>query len=200
MKTVIIDDNTAMHLIMKNLLAKFDDIDIIGSFQDAVSAYSFIMNNKIDLLILDIEMEREDGIEFARKLRSSGFTAYIVFVTSYEQFALEAFEVYATDYIRKPVSEARLKQTIERIVQDMQQRWIEEVDSVAASALLEPLTNREIDILRELATGITNKEIAQKLFLSEGTVKNHCVNIFGKMNVRNRVQAIALAKALKLLH
>ncbi|QGQ99723.1 response regulator [Paenibacillus psychroresistens] len=114
MKVVIIDDEKAMHLIMRRMLAKVVDIDIVGFFQETASAFSYLENHETDLVFVDISMPRENGLEFARRLRATGRQTRLIFVTSHKEHALSAFDVYAFDYILKPVEKARLQQTLQR--------------------------------------------------------------------------------------
>ncbi|ULO06215.1 response regulator [Paenibacillus sp. 19GGS1-52] len=114
MKVVIIDDEKAMHVIMDRMLAKVNEIEIVGSFQETTAAFSYLLNHDVDLLFLDIGMPRENGLEFAERLRASGRQMRIVFVTSYKEYASDAFDVHAYDYIVKPVIQERLHKTIQR--------------------------------------------------------------------------------------
>jgi two-component system LytT family response regulator len=120
LKVVIIDDEKAMHFIMKRMLAKLDEIEIVGSFQETATAYSYLANHEADLIFLDISMPRESGLEFAQRLIGSGRRMKLVFVTSYKEFASDAFEVNAYDYIVKPVEQGRLHKTVQRILSEKQ--------------------------------------------------------------------------------
>jgi two-component system, LytTR family, response regulator len=119
LKVIIIDDDKAMHFIMKRMLAKVDEIEIVGSFQETASAYSYLVNHEVDLIFLDIRMPRENGLEFAKRLIGSGRRTKLVFVTSYKEFASDAFEVNAFDYIVKPVEQGRLLNTVQRVLMEL---------------------------------------------------------------------------------
>jgi two-component system LytT family response regulator len=118
-KVVIIDDEKAMHLIMKRMLGKVDEVEIVGSFQETSTAYSYLTNHDVDLIFMDINMPKESGLEFAGRLRESGRQMKIVFVTSHTEYSLLAFDVYAFDYIVKPVNQDRLHHTIQRALSGM---------------------------------------------------------------------------------
>lgn len=195
MKVVMIDDEKAMHLIMKRMLGKINFVEIVGCFQDTTSAYSFIESNEVDVAFVDISMPWENGLDFARRLREVNNQITLVFITSHKEHDLAAFDVYAYDYIVKPLSQKRLQQTIERIRSEQQEE--SSIDSI--HPFFETLTKRELEILRHLSSGMSNKEIASTFKLSVGTVKNHLVNIFGKLQVKNRVQATVVAKKYKLI-
>ena len=200
MKVVIIDDEVAMHLIMKRLLEKMEGVEIVGVFQETTAAFSFMQKNHVDLAFIDINMPWESGLDFARRLRESGWQQKVIFVTSHKEYALPAYDVYAYDYIVKPISRDRLTKTIERALSEQVP-----TDSLAKNKadtlppLIEPLTKRELEIMQLISNGLTNKQIAKTYKLTEGTVKNHIVNIFGKLSVKNRVQATVVAKEYKLI-
>ncbi|WP_256759248.1 response regulator [Cohnella sp. WQ 127256] len=114
MKVIIIDDEKAMHLIMNRMLAKASDVEIVGRFFETETAFSYLMNHEVDLVFVDISMPRESGMEFAQRLRENGRQTKLVFVTSHKEYAIYAFDVYAFDYIVKPVDQDRLHKTIQR--------------------------------------------------------------------------------------
>ncbi|BBH22519.1 hypothetical protein Back11_38640 [Paenibacillus baekrokdamisoli] len=118
MKVVIIDDEKAMHFIMKRMLAKVAEIEIVGSFQETATAFSYLADHEVDLIFLDIRMPRENGVEFAKRLRGSDRRMKIIFVTSYKEYASDAFEVNAYDYIVKPVEQGRLHRTVQRALSE----------------------------------------------------------------------------------
>jgi two-component system LytT family response regulator len=120
LKVVIIDDEKAMHFIMKRMLAKVDGIEIVGSFQETATAYLYLVNHEVDLIFLDIRMPTENGLEFAKRLIGSGRRMKLVFVTSYKEFVQDAFEVNAYDYIVKPVGQGRLHKTVQRVLSEKQ--------------------------------------------------------------------------------
>lgn len=119
MKVVIIDDEKAMHLIMKRMLGKVNEVEIVGSFQETSTAYSYLTNHDVDLIFMDISMPKESGLEFAGRLRESGRQMKLVFVTSHKEYSLSAFDVYAFDYIVKPVNQERLHHTVQRALSGM---------------------------------------------------------------------------------
>src|SRR6476620_12467313 len=102
MKVVIIDDEKAMHLIMKRMLGKVGEVEVVGSFQDTAAADSYLAKHDADMVFIDINMPRESGLEFAQRLRESDRKMKLVFVTSHTEYALSAFDVYAYDYMVKP--------------------------------------------------------------------------------------------------
>lgn len=118
MKVIIIDDELAMHLIMNRMLGKIDEVEVMGSFQETAAAFSFLQNQDIDMIFMDISMPKESGLEFAQRLREQGRQTKLVFVTSHKEYALPAFGVYAYDYMVKPVVQERLRQTIHKALSE----------------------------------------------------------------------------------
>ncbi|MFC6653854.1 response regulator [Paenibacillus rhizoplanae] len=114
MKVIIIDDEKAMHLILKRMLAKLEKVELMGSFLDTAAAFTYLSTHEVDLIFIDISMPRESGLEFAARLRRGGRNPKLVFITSHKEHALSAFEVYALDYIVKPVMQERLHETVLR--------------------------------------------------------------------------------------
>ncbi|MGO4350224.1 response regulator [Paenibacillus sp. MCAF9] len=125
MKVILIDDEKAMHLIMKRMLAKTSvEVEIAGSFTETETAFSYLMNHDVDLVFLDISMPRETGLELAERLREVGREIKIVFLTSHKEYALPAFDVYAFDYIVKPVVLERLQKTLQRAFAELRKEHL----------------------------------------------------------------------------
>lgn len=120
MKVIIIDDERAMHLILKRMLAKLDEVEIMGCFTDTAAASAYLNSHEADLIFVDISMPGESGLEFASRIRESGRGIRIVFITSHKEYALSAFEVYAFDYMVKPVVQERLHETVQRVSAHLQ--------------------------------------------------------------------------------
>ncbi|WP_277584246.1 response regulator [Psychrobacillus antarcticus] len=136
MKVVIIDDERAMHLIMKRMLGKIPDVEIVGYFQDTSTAFSFLMDQDVDVIFLDISMPKESGLEFAERFRKSGKHTKLIFVTSHKEYALSAFDVYAFDYIIKPVNQERLQNTMQRVLsENIQKKLVGEQENVIVKCL-----------------------------------------------------------------
>ncbi|QGQ97526.1 response regulator [Paenibacillus psychroresistens] len=125
MRIIMIDDEQAMHLIMKRILMKIVDVEIVGCFRETTSAFSYLENHDADLVFIDISMPKESGLEFAQRLRASGKLVRLVFVTSHKEYALSAFDVYAYDYIVKPVKQDRIHQTVQRVILELQSEKIQ---------------------------------------------------------------------------
>lgn len=118
MRVIVVDDEKSMHIIMERMLKKINSITLGGCFLDTWSAYTYLSDHEVDLIFMDISMPKESGIEFAKRLREEGRETKIVFLTSHKEYALPAFDVYALDYMLKPVNQERLQQTVGRAVAD----------------------------------------------------------------------------------
>ncbi|MBO9599874.1 MAG: response regulator [Cohnella sp.] len=115
MKTILVDDEPAMHLILRKMLAKLPGVQVAGAFRDAETALAYLrVNPEIGLVFADISMQGENGLTFAAKLEALELPVQVVFVTSHKEFALEAFELTVLDYLVKPVSQERLARTVQR--------------------------------------------------------------------------------------
>jgi len=130
MKAIIVDDERLARKELTNLLSSYKDIEIIGECSNGFEAISLINENKPDVVFMDIEMPEKNGFEVIQELDKS---PAIVFVTAYNDYALKAFEVSATDYLVKPVDPARLDETMSKLKEDNEE--VGEVDSLKRSKL-----------------------------------------------------------------
>jgi two-component system, LytTR family, response regulator len=191
-KVIIIDDENGMHIIMKRMLGKVEEVEIVGSFQETSSAYSFLMNQDVDLIFMDINMPKESGLEFAGRLRESSRQMKIVFVTSHKEYSLAAFDVYALDYIVKPVNQERLYRTVQRALSGMSsEKDSEEQDSSPVRVIFNCLGGMEIrNGQNELVKWKTSKsaELFGYLLMHKGRLVSRAriiEDMFGEMPLKN---------------
>lgn len=111
-RAIIVDDEEPAREEIKNALQNFPEIKVVGMFDDAISAFNFISNNVVDVIFLDINMPGVSGIKFVSQSKEIENFPYVVFVTAYTEYAINAFDIGALDYILKPVDEARLAKTV----------------------------------------------------------------------------------------
>lgn len=114
MKIVIIDDDNAARFIAEKMLAKIPGIKSVAAFSNSLEAEAYLSNNHVNIILIDIVIQEENGIRVAKYFRTLYPEVIIIFMTSHPEFALEAFDVYALDYMVKPISGERLKATIEK--------------------------------------------------------------------------------------
>ncbi len=113
MNVIIIDDDEPMLMIMQKMLSGILDIEVVGCFQSPHAAYTYILKNKVDMAFVDIVMPEESGIDFVNRVLTYNEDIAIFFLTAHKEYALEAFEVHAFDYLVKPVSRPKLVDTIQ---------------------------------------------------------------------------------------
>jgi DNA-binding NarL/FixJ family response regulator len=166
-----------------------------------------------DVILMDIRMPELDGVAATRQLQQKAPNSRVIVLTTFDddEYIFEALKAGAVGYLLKDVSSQKLLEAIhttargESFLQpSVASRLVAEFTRMtrqpaSINALIEPLTDREIEILRLVCAGDSNKEIGQKLFITEGTVKNHLTNILGKLGVRDRTQAALKAKELGLV-
>jgi two-component system LytT family response regulator len=191
-KVVIIDDEKGMHMIMKRMLGKVDEVEIVGSFQETSTAYSFLTNKDVDLIFMDINMPKESGLEFAGRLRESGRQMKIVFVTSHKEYSLPAFDVYAFDYIVKPVNQARLHHTVQRALSGMSSEKVSvEHDSSSMRVMFNCFGGMDIRSVQNVIVNWKTSKSAELfgyLLINRGRLVSRAriiEDIFGEMPYKN---------------
>lgn len=127
-RSIVVDDETPAREELIYILEKFKEISIIGEASHGIKALELNKKLKPDLIFLDIQMPKLNGIDVARKILVGTHRPYIVFVTAFEKYAIEAFEVNAMDYILKPISEERLEKSMERVIANMKKGKKEYID------------------------------------------------------------------------
>lgn len=120
LKVAVADDETGILLLLKSILSQIDGIQLVGMSENASDTIKLAKRQKPDLALLDIELPDMQGIDLAEKLRIIKPDLYIVFITAHEDYSLDAFRLYAYDYILKPIDQARVKATVMRIQQAVQ--------------------------------------------------------------------------------
>ncbi len=213
-RVVIADDQTLMRQGLRSLLAISEEVAVVGEAGDGDEALERVVELEPDVLLLDLRMPRRDGIATLEALRERGSRVPVLVLTTFDddELVLRALRAGARGYLLKDVALEELVGAIrtlaagETLVQpaltDRLLRGIgtrPEPDDFAHLPTPEPLTPRETQILRLLAGGFTNREIAEALFLAEGTVKNHISTVLAKLGVRDRTRAVLRALHLGLL-
>lgn len=175
--TVLVDDEIRALSRMKILLKKFSEIEILEQFNDSVEAVEYIIHNKPDLVFLDVEMPDKTGLEVADEINRNLLHTKIIFVTSYDHYAIKALKTEAFDYLLKPVSIDELKKAIERYHAKIQSN----------------LTKREFEIIRLIAKGYNSKKIGKELSISNHTVDTYRRLILEKTECKNAAELIMYA-------
>ena len=111
-KTIIVDDDELCISVIEDMIDQLEEFSCVGTFQNALDAYTFINNNQVDVLFLDVEMPKMGGMELLKNLENPPL---VVMITSHDEFALESYEYNVTDFLKKPVEWARFIKTVKKI-------------------------------------------------------------------------------------
>ncbi|WP_256837787.1 response regulator [Ornithinimicrobium faecis] len=213
-KVVITDDQTLIRQGLDSLLAITDEVEVVGHAADGDEALELVEEHSPDVLLLDLRMPGRDGIATLEALRERGSQVPALVLTTFDddELVLRALRAGAKGYLLKDVTLDELVGAIrtlagggtlvqpaltERLLQGLASLPVP--DDFAHLPTPEPLTPRETEILRLLASGFSNREIAESLFLAEGTVKNHLSTLLAKLGVRDRTRAVLRALHLGIL-
>lgn len=188
------EDQEMLNTALSMLLSLESDIDVIGSATDGLTAFNEIVELKPDIAILDIEMPKLTGLEVAKQLRLLKLPINIIILTTFaqEDYFEQAVKYDVNAYLLKDNPTNELIDTIHQVLAG-KTIFSPELVRTVISAEKNPLTKREIDVLKEISTGASSKEIAQKIFLSEGTVRNYISSILSKTGTKSRIEALNIA-------
>lgn len=204
-RIVLVEDHVLVRSGMKALLDAEPDLEVTGEASDGAQGVELALQRHPDVVLMDVQMPVLDGIEATRRIKASGSRARILVVTSHDddQLVLRALRAGATGFFLKDASPHRLAEAVRSVAAGetllappIARRLVESQLGGARSTLLrrfESLTEREREIVRELACGHSNAALADELGLSEATVKTHVTRLLTKLNVSSRVQAVVLA-------
>lgn len=204
-KVVIADDHAVVRAGLRALLKEDASLELAGEASGGVEAIELASRIHPQILVLDLSMPDLDGITVTRKIRPICPETHILILTVHEDEALlrEAMKAGASGYILKRAAEAELISAIHVILRGdlyvdpaMLRTLLDEKIKPGAgkTELVEPLTPRELDVLKLIVVGYTNKQIAEQLTLSIRTVEGHRANLSEKLGLRNRVELVRYAK------
>ena len=206
MRIIICDDQAIVREGLKMMLGLEADIDVIATAQDGAEAVELVAEHSPDLVLMDLKMPIMNGIEATRRIRQQHPDIPVLVLTTYDadEWVFDALRAGAVGYLLKDTPREQLVAAVRGSAEgqsfidpNVAGKLIGQVagtTTVAPSAaILRKLTERETDILRLVADGQTNHDIAQTLFLSEGTVRNYVSQIFTKLEVADRTQAAVIA-------
>jgi DNA-binding NarL/FixJ family response regulator len=211
---LLVDDQRLMRAGLRTLLELEPDLRVVAEAENGQQALEIYRQHAPDVVLMDIRMPVMDGVEATHRLRESDPDARIIILTTFDddEYVFDALRAGALGYLLKDVSGAELAAAIRTVASggaliepSVARKVLAEFSRlpqpspVRAGSLPEPLSERETEILGLLAQGLTNKEIAARLFLAEGTVKNYVSSILGKIGARDRAQAVIRARELGLL-
>jgi len=214
-RVLLVDDQALFREGLETLLSVHKDIQVVGQANNGQEAVEVATRVQPDVILMDMRMPVLDGIGATRCLKKALPKCRVIVLTTFDddEYVFDALRAGAVGYLLKDVASAQLVEAIratargESILQpSVAAKVITEFTRVSSmipaaqmEQLIEPLSERESDILALIARGASNKEIANQLFIAEGTVKNHVTHILGKLGVRDRTQAALKARELGLL-
>ena len=190
MKLLIAEDQSMLRDAMSTLLSMEDSIESVLQAKDGKEAINLISTNDIDVAILDVEMPEATGLDVLEYIRSNNIHCKVVIVTTFKRMGYfeRAIKNNVDAYVLKDRSIDELMKTINNVLAGHKEYSPELMENIFNSH--NPLTNQEKIILLKIKEGLPNKEIANELFLSEGTIRNYISNILTKLNCKNRTEAV----------
>lgn len=201
---LLVDDHPVVRSGLRAVLGAHDALDIIGEAATGEEALTLAQHLHPDVVLCDLRLgEGIDGIETTRQLRQLAEPPVVLMLTTFDRDAeiLGAIEAGATGYLLKDAAPELIADSIERAVRGDIVLSPDHASRVLQGMRNPPpkLTDREIEVLKLLATGSTNKEIARALFVTEATVKSHLSHIFTKLQVDSRSRAVHEARATGII-
>ena len=190
MKLLIAEDQSMLRDAMATLLSMEDSVESVLQAKDGKEAINLISTNDIDVAILDVEMPKATGLDVLEYIRSNNIHCKVVIVTTFKRMGYfeRAIKNNVDAYVLKDRSIDELMKTINNVLAGHKEYSPELMENIFNSH--NPLTNQEKIILLKIKEGLSNKEIANELFLSEGTIRNYISNILTKLNCKNRTEAV----------
>lgn len=204
-RVVVADDQTVVREALEAMLGLQDDLDVVGTAPDGQSAVETAQRESADVVLMDLNMPVLDGADATARLRDLAPEINVLVLTTYGDDAsiLRALDAGARGYLTKDAGREQISAAIRSVaagqavldpqVQSRLLQGLRTAAPTAAAARPAGLTAREEEVLRLIAAGHTNRDIARTLVVSEGTVKTHINNLFAKIDVRDRAGAVRFA-------
>ncbi|HEX5450366.1 MAG TPA: response regulator transcription factor [Gaiellaceae bacterium] len=201
-RVLVVDDQALVRSGFKMILDERPDRERVGEAADGERGLALARKLDPDVILMDVRMPNLDGVEATRRLVDVGTRARILVLTTFDldEYVYAAICAGASGFLLKDVEPNELVDAIRVVAAgnslfgpEATERLLARFAAPPAGRTLEELTEREHEILRLLATGLSNAELAQRLFLSETTVKTHVSSVLRKLGVRDRVQAVIAA-------
>jgi DNA-binding NarL/FixJ family response regulator len=204
-RVLIADDQSMVRAGFRMLLAGEEDIEVVAEARDGLEAVDKATRFEPNVILMDIRMPELDGLEATRRILAANDSARILILTTFglDEYVYEALRAGASGFVLKDDPPEQLISAVRTVAggnallsPEITKRVIEQfarIPRLVPPKELDELTPREQDILRLIATGLSNAEIGQQLYISETTVKTHVTHILQKLGLRDRVQAVVLA-------
>jgi DNA-binding NarL/FixJ family response regulator len=213
-RILLVDDQRLMREGLRILLELECDLEVVGEVEEGKAALEAYADLKPDVVLMDVRMPGMDGVEATWRLRERWPEARVVILTTFDddEYVFEGLRAGARGYLLKDVSGHELAEAVRTVAgggaliePSVARKVVAEFARMAPPArvpdagLAEPLSEREREILQLMAQGLSNREIADRLILAQGTVKNYVTTILQKLGARDRTQAALRARELGLL-
>lgn len=207
-KLLIVDDQALFREGLRTLLSVQPDFDVVGEAGNGEEAIRLAANLRPKVILMDLRMPVLDGVSATRRLHEILPECRVIVLTTFDddELVFDGLRAGAVGYLLKDVNSEKLFEAVRAadrgeyfLLPSITAKVMAEFARLSKPApktmetLLEPLSTREIEILKLVATGASNKEIAETLVIAEGTVKNHLTSIFSKLDVKDRMQAVIKA-------
>ncbi|MCS6840969.1 MAG: response regulator transcription factor [Roseiflexus sp.] len=217
-RVLLVDDQTLIRQGIAMLLELEPDLEVVGAVGDGRAAIEAVEKLRPDVVLMDVRMPGMDGVTATRELNRRFPEVGVIILTTFDddEYVFEGLKAGARGYLLKDISSEEMAEAVrtvargEALIQpSIARKVVAEFSRLAVGTSPAPermpprspnaLTERELDVLKALARGMSNKEIAAALVITEGTVKTHISNILAKLEVRDRTQAVLKAQQLRLL-
>lgn len=204
-KIAIIDDEKLIREGLKIILSTYDDIDVVAMGENGYEALEFCKSDEIDLVLMDIRMPLCDGVEGTKIIKNDFPDIKVLILTTFKdiEYIQEALKNGASGYLLKDSSYELIYEGIKAAITGNIVIHPEVATNILNFSPIETdineiyerydLSNKECEIIKYIADGLSNKEIGEKLFLSEGTIKNNVSTILSKLGLRDRTQIVVFA-------
>jgi DNA-binding NarL/FixJ family response regulator len=204
-RTVLADDHAVVRKGIREFLDAEDDIDVVAEAADGAAAVAMVAEHQPDVAILDIQMPVMTGIEATRRIKAEHPDVQVLVLTAYDDdpYIFALLQAGASGYVLKTADSAELVYAVRAVYRGesaldpaVAQKVVQQLTSgrpLGGQSAVEALTEREIEVLRLAAKGLTNKAIGQELGISDRTVQGHLANIYGKLQVGSRTEAVTEA-------
>ena len=215
LRLLLVDDQSLFREALRTLLALQSDFDIVAEAENGERAVALARVHRPDVILMDLRMPVLGGVEATRRILAANPAARVVVLTTFEEDEeiFEAMRAGALGYLLKACSADKLCESIRAAAKgasvlepSVAAKMMAELNRLSAKEgkrislpLADPLSERELAVLKLLAEGCSNKEIGGRLSITEGTVKNHMTNVLGKLGVLDRTQAALKAREMGLI-
>ncbi|HVV58585.1 MAG TPA: response regulator transcription factor [Gaiellaceae bacterium] len=205
-RVLLVDDQALVRSGFRMILEARDDLEVVGEAENGREAVELAASTRPDVILMDVRMPDVDGVEATQQILAAGSPARVLILTTFDldEYVVRAIRAGASGFLLKDVRPAELVDAIRvvaagdallapSVTRRLLDRFARTLEDESPPAALDELTEREREILGLVARGLSNAEIAERLVVSETTVKTHVSSVLRKLGLRDRVQAVIAA-------